>query len=298
MATDKDLELLDDYLSNKLEGAERADFEKRLEADESLRNELAIQNELIEGLKSARIAELKSMLNQAIIPPATGSSIAGKVTAWVLAATVVGFGTYYLLRDSTDTPVTNEPVTVTEDAGAVVEEPQADIDHEAADAGDTESETVPEAGEGEPQAEEQATKEKPAAIQPGEEKQNVSPVIQPEVSPYDPTKELESANGRPEPVDELGNAHASGSSIVVEVDNSDRKYDFHYRFTEGKLFLLGSFEKDLYEILEFFNDNKRTLFLYYQSGFYLLDESKEEPTALNAITDPELLQKLRNYRNK
>src|SRR5690606_5642585 len=93
--------------------------------------------------------------------------------------------------------------------------------------------------------------------------QQSSPVIQPDVTPYDPTKEPEAGNGRPEPIKELGDIHASGSYIAVEVVDTGKKNNFHYQFKEGKLFLLGSFEKNLYEMTEFFNDHSRTVFRYY-----------------------------------
>src|SRR5690606_25220997 len=141
--------------------------------------------------------------------------------------------------------------------------------------------------------------EQPAAQEETETAPKVSPPIQPDVTPYDPTRELETPNGRPEPLSDPGEPHTVESSIVVEVVDTGKRNDFHYQFKDGKLYLLGSFEKDLYEIMEFFNDdNKRTVFLYYNSAFYLLDEPRREPTPLTAISDPELLQKLRKYRDR
>lgn len=301
MATDRDLELLDDYLSDKLEGADKADFEARLEADASLRNELAIQRELISGLKSARVAELKSMLNQAVIPPASGSSMIAKFAAWVIAAAVVGLGSYYLWQQSEEPAIADESAVVTEDASVQSEE-QTDISSLEATPDELQSQEEGAADTEVEQANENAvdSDQKVQSVPDTrvETPQESSPVIQPDVTPYDPTKELEAGNGRPEPIDELGDDYASVSSITVEVVDTGKKNDFHYQFKEGKLYLLGSFEKDLYEIMEFFNDNKRTVFLYYNSGFYLLDESKVVPTPLSAITDTELLQKLRNYREK
>lgn len=300
MATDRDLELLDDYLSDKLEGVEKAEFEARLEADASLRNEMSIQRELISGLKSARVAELKSMLNQAVIPPASGTSTVAKFTAWLVAAAVVGLGSYYLWQQSEEPAIQDESAVVTEDAGVQVEE-QTDLSTEATPdvlkSQEDEAAAI-EADQTDELAADRAQTEQSVPDNRAETPQQSSPVIQPDVTPYDPTKEPEAGNGRPEPIKELGDIHASGSSIAVEVVDTGRKNDFHYQFKEGKLFLLGSFERDLYEIMEFFNDNKRTVFLYYNSGFYLLDESKVEPTPLDAITDTELLKKLRNYREK
>lgn len=300
MATERDLELLDDYLSNRLEGTDKADFERKLESDASLQNELAVQKELVEGLKQARIAELKSMLSQTVIPPPSASSVAGKIAAWVIAASIVGAGSYYLLREKDNAETASEPAGVTERSDAAdntVAKGNSEIEKAEPEVGRVEEkslateesnkETVEKKAEADQSVKAPETKTAP---------QKSAPVIQPELTPYDPTKEPESTTDKPELSDELGVAGHTGSSIVVEVDGSNKKYDFHYRFADGKLYLLGSFEKDLYEIMEFFNNKKRTVFLYYHSNFYLLDESQEKPTPLTAITDPQLLQKLRDYR--
>jgi hypothetical protein len=294
MATERDLELLDDYLSNRLKGDERIEFERRLETDASLQSELALQRELIEGIRAARVAELKSMLNQVPVPPATGGSVAAKFVAWALAAAVIGFGSYYLWQSAQEqAPVETTEVQAEEPAAAtdepVVEEQTAD---ETTSPAEQETET--------PATDDAATPaDQPVAKKDTETRPKVSPPIQPDVTPYDPTRELETPNGRPEPLSDPGEPQSVESSIVVEVVDTGRRNDFHYQFKDGKLFLLGSFEKDLYEIMEFFNDdNKRTVFLYYNSAYYLLDETKSEPTPLTAITDAELLQKLRKYRDR
>jgi hypothetical protein len=86
------------------------------------------------------------------------------------------------------------------------------------------------------------------------------------------------------------------SSIEVETEANNRKYNFHYLFRNGKLILYGSFEENLYEILEFIAKEKRTVFLYYKSNYYLLDVKKDTPTELVAIRDPKLIQKLKEHR--
>lgn len=296
MATERDLELLDDYLSNRLKGEERIEFERRLENDASLQSELALQRELIEGIRAARVAELKSMLNQVPVPPASGGSVAAKLAAWVLAVAVVGIGSYYLWQNTTteeQAPAETTEIQSTEPA--VADEP-AVVEEQS-----SEQATAPEAEEPETSASEEVVTpaEQPAAKNDTETKPRVSPPIQPDVTPYDPTRELETPNGRPEPLSDPGEPQSVESSIVVEVVDTGRRNDFHYQFKDGKLYLIGSFEKDLYEIMEFFNDdNKRTVFLYYNSAYYLLDETKSEPTPLTALTDTELLQKLRKYRDR
>ena len=85
-------------------------------------------------------------------------------------------------------------------------------------------------------------------------------------------------------------------SIAVEVDSENKKYDFHYQFAQDKLVLYGPFEKNLYEIMEFISEDKRTVFLYYQDRFYFLKDDTEKLKPLGAIQDPALIKKLKEYR--
>ncbi|MEO5977632.1 MAG: hypothetical protein ABIS36_18055, partial [Chryseolinea sp.] len=60
--------------------------------------------------------------------------------------------------------------------------------------------------------------------------------------------------------------------------------------------LYGVFEKNLYEIMEFFSNNKRTMFLYYKDNYYLLNEDDNNVKRLTPIKDETLLKKLQDYR--
>jgi hypothetical protein len=100
-----------------------------------------------------------------------------------------------------------------------------------------------------------------------------------------------------EPATERRNsARAGAPSIAVDVDRDNRKYSFNYQFKDGKLVLYGPFERNLYEILEFFSDEKRTVFLYYKNNYYLLKEDNENVKELTVINDPALIKKLKEYR--
>lgn len=287
MATEKDFELLDNYLSNRMKGQEKLDFEKKMESDSSLREELGLQKEFIEGIRKARVAELKAMLNEIATPAPTNSSLLAKVGLTATAVAVVGLGLYFFFG-SENTVTESTPITIEEPA---IVQPST----EEVIANDKTQEVVP------PQEEVKSTEKDQTAItdlKVDKQDESISaPLKQPSLEPYDPTKELEHSAEKPAVAEEFGTP-ISSSSLVVETDNTNRKLDFHYQFKDGKLILMGSFEKDLYEILEFFNNNKRTIFLYYNTGYYLLDEDKSEPTPLKAITDPALLQKLKAYRNK
>jgi hypothetical protein len=102
----------------------------------------------------------------------------------------------------------------------------------------------------------------------------------------------------------MGSAIRSMNSSGLVVNNipDNRKYDFHYQFDDGKLTLYGQKFRDssMYEILEFFGNNKipTTVVLFQSKKYYLLKEGNKEITRLTPITDPALLNKLNEYKNK
>jgi hypothetical protein len=85
------------------------------------------------------------------------------------------------------------------------------------------------------------------------------------------------------------------SKIEVLVDASNSRYNFHYKFYQGKLQLYGSFNADLYEIIDI-NTDHHALFLFYKDAYYFLDETNSEVTPLEVIKDEALLKKLKEYR--
>ena len=66
-------ELIDDYLSNRLTGAEKEAFEKQLNNDPSLKSDLDFQKRIVEGIRTARATELKSMLSKVPVGGASAS---------------------------------------------------------------------------------------------------------------------------------------------------------------------------------------------------------------------------------
>ena len=97
MASERDLELVDQYLGNRLTSQEKSVFEKRLETDTELRNEFSLQQKVVESVRKARVAQLKNLLNDIPLAsiPAEGTSIVAKLGLWVVAAVVIGTGLYF-----------------------------------------------------------------------------------------------------------------------------------------------------------------------------------------------------------
>lgn len=282
MATERDLELLDDYLSGRMDAEGRASFEGKLNADTELQQAHDLQSQLIEGIRQARISELKALMKNTPVPAISTGSTLLKAGAWILVAAAAATGVYYWFGNDNSSPADTPVVSAPAPADS---EPSMDQSQEP-----TVATQQPEQHE----TSQPRTKTENKSSEPEASK----PVKKPDVHPYEPTSE--SDDSRPDnvvpQVDNNTESPVVASTVDVEIDNSSRKLDFHYQFRDNKLILFGTFEKDLYTILEFFHENKRTVFLNYNSSYYLLDESKDKPTPLKAVTDPALLQKLKEFR--
>lgn len=297
MASEKDLELLDQYVSNRLAAQDRTAFEKKLAADTSLRQELQIQQRVVEKIREARASELKTMFNS--IPTSAletgGASVGTKIALWAAVATVVGAGVYfYSVSDNNDAsqdlsrqeeitdqvPQTTEPA---EPPAATDEQPPATQDEKPSDNAVTPPAENKEESSDTPQSQNDIESEESAK----------SPAP---LDVFDPTEEEKQSSDAKSPAGVTESTPLHKSSIAVEFDSDNKRYDFHYQFKNGKLLMYGTFEKNLYEIMEFFSDNKRTVFLYYKDNYYLLNEETDDVKPLTAINDPVLLKKLKDYR--
>jgi hypothetical protein len=301
MAIERDLELLDDYIANKLAGGEKEAFEKQLNSDPELKNEFQLQQKLIEGIKNARIAELKTMLKNTPVPSLpTGQNLLTKIATWTVVSGIVATGVYFLfnkeqneITSDTKTTVENNKTTVkpdvtvteniqkTEDKVAVEQQPTPEVDKTPKKIAENTTVTTPSTSKTE--SKETAVSQKPTV--------------------FDPTTETET-NSMPDQAQnsatktETEEPTVKSSTIEVSIDETDKNYTFHYQFKNGKVILYGSFERNLYEILEFFSGNKRTAFLFYKENYYLLNEDNDKIKPLVPITDPILRNKLQEYRNK
>jgi hypothetical protein len=292
MALEKDFELLDDYLSNRLNESDKSAFEKKLEGDPALKQELKMQREFVDGLRQARVTELKSMLNNVPVPPISNpTSVLIKAGTWTVVSGLVLTGAYlYFAPEKDENQVAAKPETVTQPTN------ETPTTAENASGKGASSET-PVA------AESKRSETKKESDKPNVNLSRVakSPSTTPEVKAYDPTKEAEEETTdevrkyEQEQLEIISKAFVT-SSIEVETLATDKQYKFHYVFKGGKLILFGEFERNLYEILEFINNDKKTVVLFFKTNYYLLDINKSAPTLLTPIRDKALLKKLSQYR--
>ena len=299
MALERDLELLDRYIANGLKGEEKAAFEQQLSADPELSREYTLQQSIAEGIRQARRVQLKAMLNAIPVPAAGGEAVLAKTLAGLLVAGAIGAGVYLYMKPSNDSPASAQ-----QESPATETQPESVVTPDTAPA--TETPAAPQAQQQETVTAPAPTEQAPATNKTTRPKDTAAAVAQepamakPNVTVFDPNEETgntaphEDGSLRESPTEQKN----AKSKIEVRTDSNNKKYTFHYQFKEGKLFLYGSFEKNLYEIMEFFSDNKRTVFLFYKERYYLLNEESEKIRPLAPINDPVLLKKLTDYRGK
>lgn len=281
--TEQQLEMMDDYLSNRLRADDKTAFEQQVQADPQLAQELSIQQNLVDGIRKARAVELKSMLKN--IPVSTisgGNSILAKVGAWVVVTGLVVTAIYFY---------TTKDEQATIDESTIVSEQKPEIQPEAAAVPKTESEPATDKNESSPIVAEKIKK-------PESQSEKTEPVpVKPDVFvPSEEETDEDTQQYEREHAENVKKAFVT-SSMEVETDTMSKKYSFHYVFKNSKLILYGAFEQNLYEILEFIGDDKRTVVLFYKSNYYLLDIDKTQPTKLAPIRDKKLLKMLQAHRS-
>ncbi len=287
MITERDLELLDNYVGNRMRVDEKAAFEKQLDANTELKQEFQLQEKIVESLRQSRVTELKNMLNSVPASALKGSSTTAflKATIGIVATGIVATGLYFYF--------TPEP-----------SKPQTPVAEEAK----TESLEPVKAEETQPQPEtptvstpvEEKKVEKAQPKKASKKDKSAEDVVKPALEVFQPETEVDSqatTKAITEKVTAEKVSHAG--SISLGIDKTNKKYAFHYQFKDDSLLLFGPFEKNVYEIMEFFSDdNKRTIFLFYKDHYYFLKEESDKVKPLKAISDPALIKKLRDSRKK
>lgn len=283
------LNLIDDYLANRMNEADKVSFEEKLQTDTELRQEFNFHKEIVNSIKETRKAELKSMLNQIPVSSAPSAAIGTgtKIAAGLIAGAILIGGFLYFINDE-EAPLQKEPATEQPvEAEEPVEEQVPTVQEETP--------TEDKAEDYIPQKQEDKQPEisaQPEASQPAE-------ISTPDVMDFEAEEDGVDIE-QPEATTEAGDYSIDelfNSTIEVVTDNSRKKYDFHYQFKHDKLYLYGDFNEALYQILEFNRkDDDRTVILFYKNAYYMLDENQNDITALKAIEDQQLVGQLNRLR--
>jgi len=270
-------DLIDDYLANRLNEQDRKTFEQGMEGDPALKSEVEFHQQIVQGVKQARISELKTMLGNATIstPYWTG----GKLAASVITAGIIATGIYFYAFEE-DQPITSNETKQEEKKIEPALENNEVIVPSTSDEKKGDSVTI----------------QKPKEKSNTKKELKPSPVTKPDLQVVDPSSELTQTEEKTE-LTNPSKTEIGPSKMEVAIAAPDKKHTFHYQFVEGKLLLYGPFDKNLYEILEIHGDG-HAVFLFYKENYFLLDEKQSVITKLEAIRDGDLLKKLRQYRGQ
>ena len=300
--------LVNAYFDGELTKAQVTDFENQLKNDPELKQEFDFQKDIVEGLKEARRLELKTMLNNVSV--GGGASVTsggiglGKIAVGVfLLASVVGTITWYSLKEDGNTndeqvnPVLSEleqPKTDIEESNTIeekVEEATQEVEETSVHENIEPEENLTQKEEDKQEIQNTSTDTESVTItKPEIRKPDIISDFDNDEAGEEDAISLESGLGTKE--------EGSMPTIDVDVDNTKKKYDFHYQLKDGRLTLYGAFDKGLYEILEFNTESGQNVFLYYKDEYFALSENGEKITPLVSVKDQDLLKKLTKARSE
>lgn len=278
-------ELIDSYLTNRLIVQEREAFEQQMKSDPALKADVEFQTSIVEGLKKARAAELKAMLNKVPVTSSPAAQFSAPKIAAGLVGTAVLVSVIYLYFRGNNQPELPNASPPIEDSIKEKEQPKEEI------------KTLNELTQEEHSTESNKADDfKEPTVKPTQKSSPSKEANKPKLDVVDPSEDLTESTPTRESI-EPSKPGIATPAMEVEIDSTNKKYSFHYQFVSGKMILFGSFDKSLYEILEIHGEGHST-FLFYKDNYFTLDESKNEVTPLIVIKDKSLIKKLKEYRNQ
>lgn len=277
---------LEAYFSGTMSETDRILFEGRVESNPELKSEFERQNDIVEGLKAHRRAELKTRLNNISVEPTLiGALMQGsmmKSLTYGLTAVMVATGGYFFYNKEASIQYHIEALngkSVYELNSALNPRFQNELDYRFE--GNLQVLDYVDAA---PVLKKRVIVEEPA-------KQSIAFEV-PEVTP---THE-DAFDGMAvdfEAVDRIDNVSGITDVDKVNIQTiNSRKYNFHYRLEDNRLFLYGKFNESPYEIIEISTTGSKKLFFYYHGDFYQLRKNASSITPFSKIENRELIHEL------
>lgn len=275
----ENFEKVEAYFNNEFSDSEKNDFLKEVETNTELKSEYDFQNEVINGIKEARKAELKAMLDKVPISSvSTTTTGLYKILAGGAATLVVGTAMWYYLNSTPEAELKNNEVVTTTPLNQEKTISDKIIDESIATTSELEKSIVKKSSKAVSQ------KNKPSVITP-----NV-PVVEDEIANQSlPEENLEIP-------DDISKTTINISSKVNVEIKLKKKYSFHYQFTDGNLVLYGNFEEGLFEVLELNKGDRNEVYLFYKNNYYFIKDDSGSIVPLRPIMDINLKQKLERIR--
>jgi hypothetical protein len=287
------------YFGGEMSGPDRILFEGRAESNPEMKRELDHQSNIVEGLKAHRVAELKARLSSISVEPTLLATLMEssliKSVSYGVATVAVATGAYFYYGsdarmdyhlDNLESKNIYSFSAKNENVDLKTIEYRYESDAEILDYIDPQPIKVTKKAE--------VILEKAVAI----DNTNQIAFDVPEVNENQHNEEFRGKDVDLKALNKIDKV--SGVSDVEKIDIQtihSRKYNFHYRLEDNRLFLYGKFNVSPYEIIEISSPENKKLFFYYQDNFYRLRKSASTVTPLSQIENTELIKKLETLKN-
>ena len=280
-------EQIEAYIADKLAPAERAAFEEQLKNDSTLKQEVDLQKDIINAIKTSRHAQLKSNLSQV----AVGSAASSASPWWIAAASsalIAGAIGLYMMNSNTTAP--QVPIIAKTNTVETVIPSENISDGKLTEA----KESLPIVSAPEKTGENFA-KEKKGIKTVATAKEPISEAQSPDVDM--PDADITSSEiGNNTPIIKR-DAVVPSNQTLVEINDTD-KSKFHYQSSNGKLTLYGNFKTSPYELIEIHSSTGDAVYLKFEKQYYSILNNQKQMRKLTAIHDKALLLKLSKVNNK
>jgi len=275
--------LIDQYFSGEMTGTDRLVFEGRVASDPMLRSEFENQSEIIDNLRGYREMELKARMSSIDVSPTiwaslTQSSMMKPVVYGISSLMVVSASYFYINKEESfeshlehlQSISTFTKVSSPEQAYPDQLDYRYDGNGQILDYFDDDF----------------VVKDKHQQMQ-------AIDFDVPEVAVEVENDEVHSPGMVFEGIKGIENISSLAKVEKINIETvSSRRYNFHYKIENNKLFLYGKFNESPYEIIEINSSSDKKLFFYYYGDFYKLEKRTKKPTPLVKIENRKLINEL------
>ncbi|HSZ24115.1 MAG TPA: hypothetical protein VK766_00250 [Cytophagaceae bacterium] len=283
------------YLRGKLNAEDKLGFEEEFKKDPLLKNEVDLQNDIIESLKNSRKIQLKNRLNNIDVGTSTtGVSSAVKMAASFITVGIIGAGVYYLTVTSSDSKdKQKEKVKVVLNDNIKLPDLTTEVSNgEKGNTKDVPAIEIKKEENNKSVQGNQLVKTSEKATQKGG-----SDVVAKADVPNGIIEDAETDKINRDPSIEVPDGNIGQTSVGkaenVDVNIYDKnKKDFSYQFYSNKLFLYGDFNDQPYNLFEVNSLKAKQLYLYFDGKYYELKSNQSKITRLKEVKDPSVLKHL------
>jgi len=283
-------EQIESYFSGEMQGADRLVFEGRVASDPVLKEEFEVQNEIVESLKAHRKAELKTRLSSISVEPSLLGGLLQssllKPIVYAVTGVAITAGSYlYVTNRQEQTFYINnldsKSSYLIDNVIEINDHPELSYRYEY------KTVKLPESVEEERLVKKVSQEKK--AIQ--FEVPNIDDQTSKDEFASNSMLIFEGAKS----IDQVPSVSKIDKVSIQTIYS--RRYNFHYRMEDNRLYLYGKFDESPYEIIEINSPGNKKLFFYYDGAFFGLNKNAVSVTPLSKIQNQKTIEELSAIKN-